>query len=182
MVQGFRFGLRTFPFPLPLFQESLLEFDTMPAILGRVGGQFPADWLIRRTERFTNDLALLFDLLITVEAGFEQTRDRADVRLRTWLDTDQLHGFHDRLPTVVVGHHAVDLDHRRQRFDVVAAHFADDRHPAIRVMHAVKAVSLDDDIGEDAVNPAPHLRAEARHHAVDHDHRGHAEHHADDAG
>ena len=44
-----------------------------------------------------------------------------------------------------------------------------------------KVVGLDDDVGEQAVQPIAQLGAEAAHDAVDDDERGHAEHDADDA-
>ena len=55
-------------------------------------------------------------------------------------------------------------------------------HLPFRIGGAVHADGFEDHVGEDPVNAFAHLGAEPGHDAVDHDHRGHPEHHADDAG
>ena len=59
-------------------------------------------------------------------------------------------------------------------------HAADFRHVALGVGKAVERLAFEHDVGEDAVDAVLHLVREALHHAVDDDHRRHAEHHADD--
>ena len=65
--------------------------------------------------------------------------------------------------------------------DVVAAGAADLLHVPLRVLEAGEGMALEDDVGEDPVDPRLHLVGEAGHHGVDDDHRRHAKSHTDDA-
>ena len=66
--------------------------------------------------------------------------------------------------------------------DLVAARLLHPGHHLLGVVEPVERGRLDHDVGEDAVQPVAHLVGEPGHDRVDHDHRGHAEHHADHAG
>ena len=67
-----------------------------------------------------------------------------------------------------------------QAFQVVAQDVMDFGRDCHGVVDAVEALRSDDDVREDSVQPVVHLGSEARHDAVDHDHRCDTQHYADD--
>ena len=80
--------------------------------------------------------------------------------------------------------HGEDFERRRHGLDARRSRYGSarmQRHLALGIGEAVVVVGLDDDVGEQAVQPVAQLGAEAGHDAVDDDERGHAEHDADDA-
>ena len=105
-----------------------------------------------------------------------------DGSLGLGVDPDQGDRSGDHLSAVLEADHPVDFDRRRHRLDVVSGDLLDFLHAGGGIGVAVERVSFDDDVGQDSVDPFPHLGGEPGHHAVDHDHGGHPEHHADDAG
>ena len=96
-------------------------------------------------------------------------------------DADEL----DRLvPDLAVDAEVDDpgaLHRRGHGQDVVAGGLLDPRHDLLPVVEPIEGQRLDVDVGEHAVEAVAHLVGEAGHHGVDHDHRGDAQHHADDA-
>ena len=70
---------------------------------------------------------------------------------------------------------------RRLGDHVVAADLLDPGHHLVGIIESIERDAFDHHVGEHAVQAVAHFLAEARHHRVDHDHRGHAQHHADHA-
>src|SRR5262249_44572145 len=102
-------------------------------------------------------------------------------RLAFGLDADDCHRPRDPLAAVLKMENAEYFDGGGHTVHVVAGGLFDGRHQPVRVGRAVVVDGFDDHVGQNAVQPVAHLRAETGHHAIDHNHRGHAEHHADDA-
>ena len=58
--------------------------------------------------------------------------------------------------------HAEGFHRRGHRRDLVAGDLLDPRHHLVGVVEAVEVVRLDDDVGEEAVQPVAHLRRRTR--------------------
>ncbi len=79
-----------------------------------------------------------------------------------------------------ISEHRRHVDRGRRAFDVLAGDASDFFDVPIRIGHPVERAALEDNVGEDAVNPILHLVREAFHDGVGDDQCRHAEHHADD--
>ena len=100
--------------------------------------------------------------------------------LRLGIDADQLNRARDRLVANLEVQHGRHDHRRRHRFNVIARNLADRFHVPVGVSETVHRSGFHDQVRQNPVDPVLHLRRESRHHTVDHDHRGHAERHADD--
>ena len=120
----------------------------------------------------TQPLAVLFVLHILA--------DVADVGLGLLVDADHLYQFGDRLAAIFDMNHRRDLDRRRHAGNRISHRRADPRHLILRVGHALRTACPDCHVRQNPLDTVLHLGRETVHHTIDHDHRGHAQHHADD--
>ena len=97
-------------------------------------------------------------------------------------DADDLHRASHRLGADPELEDARRLHRRRQGEDLLAPDFHHPRHHLVGVVKPVERIGFDHHVGEHAVQPVAHLVGKPGHDRVDHDHRGHPEHHADHAG
>ena len=106
----------------------------------------------------------------------------AHLAVRRFVDADEVHLPRDPMPLDLKDEHGRNHHRRRHAGDVFSGHLANPFHVPLRIGKAFQAVALENHVREDAVDAALHLVREAGHHAVDHDHRGHAQRDADDRG
>ena len=100
--------------------------------------------------------------------------------MRFLLDADHVHLVGDPGAAPLVAQHGRHDADRRHAVDVVAGDLPDLLHVPVGVAHAFQRAAFQDHVADDAADAALHLAAEAGHHAVDDDHRRHAQHDADD--
>ena len=118
--------------------------------------------------------------LLAVFRMLQVVAEIAHLGVRLLVDADEVHLPRHPLAADLKAEHGRHDDRWRHAGDRVAGDAADLVHVPIRIVKAVHPVAFDHQVREDAVNAVLHLTVEAGHHAVDHDHRGHAERNADD--
>src|SRR5262245_31571192 len=154
--------------------------DAIAAVFKECMEQVPVRWLVEGARRGAYDISVFVLDGVVISQMFGQI---ADFRLAGRFDPDDGHRPRDVLTRAapLKAEHPVDFDSRTHGFDIFANLFPNATHLQFGIGGTVHADRFDDHVGQDPVNALAHLSAEPGHDAVDHDHRGYAEHHADDA-
>ena len=141
-------------------------------------GELPAGSLAFFSERLARDYPVFANRLKAVEIGDQ----RSNLRLVLRFNSDKRDRARDPLTTTSEMHEAENLDGHTDRLDLIAGRLHGELPMELGIGLTIEAVGFNNDVSENAVDPLAHLIREAGHDTVDHDHRGHAEHHADNAG
>ena len=163
-------------FLLTLSPHLMPQLFHLPIVFGllltsshRGGSQFPAERLGSRS--FCRDFTSILDLVVIALQIVDQ---RTNLCFALGHNRHQVYRMRNVITQRLVTENRMDLDRRRHAGNVLSNQFPNPCHVAFRIEFAIHAAGFDDDVGQNPLDPVPHL-------GIDDDHRRHTQRYADDA-